>query len=83
MLISNILTTDVQERLIEVYLQSIYLLQLLSYMVCITNFDLDDLNLMKKMGKKYLNYAASVTIEFHEVYGPFVRQHPFMQKSVF
>ena len=52
MLISSILNTDIPKRLIEVHLQSIYLHQLLLYTVCITNFNLDDLDFMKKVGKK-------------------------------
>ena len=52
MLISSILNTDILKRLIEVHLQSIYLHQLLSYTDGITNFDLDDLDFMKRVGKK-------------------------------
>ena len=51
-LILNILSTDIQKRLIELHLQSTYFRQLLSYIVRVTNFDLDVLNLMKQIGKK-------------------------------
>ena len=71
-LILNILSTNIQKRLIEVHLQSTYFRQLLSYIVRVTNFDLDVLNLMKQIGKNYLNCAASVTIKYHQAYGPFV-----------
>ena len=58
MLISNIFDTDIQKRLIEVYLQSIYLCQLFTYTVRKKNFDLDDLNLMKKIGKKLFKLCS-------------------------
>ena len=53
MLISNILNTGIWKILIKVHLQSKYFCQLLPYTTGIRNFDLDDLNLMKKTGETF------------------------------
>ena len=51
MLFVNVTNKAIKKRLIEVHLQSVYLRKVLSYTVRITDFSVEDLNLMKKTAK--------------------------------
>ena len=58
MLFVNVTNKAIKKRLIEVHLQSVYLRKVLSYTVRITDFSVEDLNLMKKTAKDLLKICC-------------------------
>ena len=76
----NVTSKAIKKRLIEVYLQSIYLRKILSQTVRITVFNAQNLIFVKKTAKDYLKCVVFLIAKYHQVYGQYVMPHQSMQK---